>query len=324
LVNNIVNLNLISIIALISSILLSIDIYLQHLTGADIFGFTSFSGRYNGFFEHEAIAGSYIQKFLLLSLLIVLLLKKKTIVITIIVTILGMGVLLSLDRMPFLMFLLSVFLLSFFLKNLRVIFITNLIIIIALFTFFFKNYEIVKNRYEYFNRDINFHKFIDILKSKDLPKNNNSLDLNSKEKFFHGDYSKLFRAAYLVSLENNFAGSGHKSFIYMCMKIKVKNISCNNHPHNIYLEVLVNLGVIGLTILIVILYFLVNKLISNLFKKNLNKNRKISTILFLVFFIVEFIPFRSYGSIFTTINGSILWFFLGIINYNNNLNEIKN
>jgi hypothetical protein len=64
LVNKIVNLKLLSIITLISSLLLSFDIFLQHLIGHDIFSFKPFEGRYNGFFEHEAIAGSYIQKHL--------------------------------------------------------------------------------------------------------------------------------------------------------------------------------------------------------------------------------------------------------------------
>jgi hypothetical protein len=79
LVNKIVNLKLLSIITLISSIFLSFDIFLQHLIGHDIFGFKPFQGRYNGFFEHEAIAGSYIQKHFFLSLLSIFLFGFKKI-----------------------------------------------------------------------------------------------------------------------------------------------------------------------------------------------------------------------------------------------------
>ena len=60
----------------------------------------------------------------------------------------------------------------------------------------------------------------------------------------------------LVFSKNYLIGSGVKSFIYECVKIPsdTKNISCNNHPHNIYLEIFVNLGIIGMLIFIIFLF----------------------------------------------------------------------
>ena len=63
-----INIKVLSVISLICTILLSTDIFLQHLNGLDIFNNSPFDGRYNGFFEHEAIAGGYIQKFFLISI----------------------------------------------------------------------------------------------------------------------------------------------------------------------------------------------------------------------------------------------------------------
>ncbi len=329
LVYKIVGLIPLSIISLTSSIILSIDIFLQHLTGFDIFGFPPFSNRYNGFFEHEAIAGSYIQKFMLLSLLSILLLNQnkimKIIVITLIINILGLGVLLSLDRMPYIIFFFSTILILIFLKNFRKIFFLNLIILSLIFITLIKNYDIVKNRYEYFNRDINFNKILYHTKNlTNFTKNTTFDNIQNSEKIFFGDYSKLFRAAYIVSLKNNFIGSGHKSFIYECTQLKIKDISCNNHPHNIYLEILVNLGLLGIFVFIIILFFTINKSTEFLAKKNFNKKKEITLILFLIFFISELIPLRSYGSIFTTINGSIFWFFLGLLIYINSHYIYKN
>jgi O-antigen ligase len=138
---------------------------------------------------------------------------------------------------------------------------------------------------------------------------------------FHGDYSKLYRAAYLVFLKNYIIGSGVKSFIYECTKIPpdTQNISCNNHPHNIYFEILVNLGIVGMLVFVIFLYFLINIIIKNLLKNKVDNNDKIILILFLTIFISELMPFRSYGSVFQTINGSIFWFSLGLISYVNNI-----
>lgn len=331
LLNQIVNIISLSIISLISSILLSLDIFLQHLTGFDIFGFQSFSGRFNGFFEHEAIAGAYLQKFLILSLLTIFLsnIRKiiKVILITFALSIIGSGTLLSLDRMPFFMLIFSLILITILLKKFRIIFIFNLLIIITLFFYFLINYENVRNRYEYLKSDINFQKIFNISlikKNLNIPfKEDEDAVYLSKKPLFYGDYSKIFKAAYHVSLKNSFIGSGHKSFIYECINLKEENISCNNHPHNIYLEVLVNTGILGLLIFIIILLFTLRKIIKLLFQDHTNKKKNIVLIFFLIFFIVELIPIRSFGSIFTTFNGSIFWFFFGIITYINN-SYIKN
>ena len=105
-----VNIKVLSVIFLICSVLLTIDIFLQHLSGFDIFNNAPFDGRYNGFFEHEGIAGGYIQKFSLISIFFLFILKKnfyfKFFIIIFFINILGLGILLTLDRMPYLIFFL--------------------------------------------------------------------------------------------------------------------------------------------------------------------------------------------------------------------------
>jgi O-antigen ligase len=324
--NKIVNLKLLSIITLLSSVLLSFDIFLQHLIGHDIFGFKPFEGRYNGFFEHEAIAGSYIQKHFCLSLLSVFLIDFKKItkifIITLIINILGLGILLSLDRMPFIIFIFIIVILFFLMRNYRIIFFSNVIIISLLFASFFKNYDVISSRYQYFNRDININKILDIpYINKFIKSPENTIEEKSKNNnLFHGDYSKLYRAAYLVFLKNYIIGSGVKSFIYECIKLPYdkNSISCNNHPHNLYLEILVNLGLLGMSIFIIFLFLTINKIVKSLFEKNINSTQRITLILFLTFFIAELLPLRSYGSVFQVNNGSIFWFFLGLVSYINN------
>ena len=103
-----VNIKVLSVTSLICTVLLSFDIFLQHLIGFDFFNNEPFDGRYNGFFEHEAIAGGYLQKFFLMSILLLFFLKKNSFyqffLIVFFINILGLGILLSLDRMPYLIF----------------------------------------------------------------------------------------------------------------------------------------------------------------------------------------------------------------------------
>ena len=99
------------------------DIFLQFVYGKNILGYPEIDGRYGGVFGKEAIAGSYIQKLSMLAILpfFYLKLKKKNnnILIILITIILGAGILMSLDRMPFFIYIFSLMLLLILLKNFR-------------------------------------------------------------------------------------------------------------------------------------------------------------------------------------------------------------
>ena len=315
-----INIKFFFISSLICSIFLSLNIFSQHIIGFDAFGHEPFDGRYNGLFESEAIAGSYIQKFFLISILSILLLKiqkKNKFILTIITTnILGLGVLLSLDRMPFIIYLFSIIVLIALLKNFRLKFLINLILIIFIFQFSFYNYEPVKNRYMSLSNEFQLAKIKNIFsiynKKEELSaKKNENEDYN-----LSGDYLKIYVAAYKVFLENFFIGSGVKSFGFECNKLKEnnkKNITCSTHPHNIYMEILVNQGIVGILIFIIFLFSLIkNNYLEELFSKN-SSEKKLLIIFFFTILISELLPFRSYGSIFQTVNGSIFWFFLALI-----------
>ena len=53
---------------------------------------------------------------------------------------------------------------------------------------------------------------------------------------------------------NKYFGGGIKSFRFNCPGREIKNINerttCNMHPHNYYLEILTDLGIVGLLIFI--------------------------------------------------------------------------
>ena len=316
-----VNIKVLSVIFLICTVFLSIDIFLQHLNGLDIFNNTPFDGRYNGFFEHEAIAGGYIQKFSLISIFFLFIMKKnfffKFFIIIFFINILGLGILLTLDRMPYLIFFFSIFILLIILKNYRVQLFASLILAIFLFLFFFNNYKIVKNRYLSLAGELELVKITKLFQKNISDKSASPENISKEDDNLKGDYLKIYNASLYIFLENPFFGTGLKSFLYECKKLQNNNnnksFTCSTHPHNIYLEILINQGILGLLLFLLFIFILINNNYSKIIFSQVIVEKKILSIFFFTILISELIPIRSYGSIFTTVNGSAFWFILSVI-----------
>jgi O-antigen ligase len=323
-INNIINLKKLFLITLSCTIFLSFDIFLQHILGYDIMGYKPFDGRYNGVFDKEAIAGSYIQKFSIISILSIIFLniskKYKIIFLFLLINILGLGILFSLDRMPFIIYFLILSLGIFLIKNFKYLFAVSSIILFIFFLLLFNSNSKIKYRYETLQNEINFIRIFNLISDKKdigLSANPTLDELKyyeesvNKKNFLKGDYFKIYYSGYIVFRENIFLGSGSKSFNDQCHKLlKINNnLKCSTHPHNIYIELLVNTGIIGLFIFLIFIIkiFITNLKIIYSIREN---NSKVLAIFFMIILITELMPFRSYGSIFQTVNGSIFWYLL--------------
>ena len=322
-----VNIKTLGLTSLIASSFLSIDIIYQHLYGPDFLGYEPFDGRYNGIFEHEAIAGGYIQKFFLISLLYIILsnINYKFIFITIFINLSGIGILLSLDRMPFLIYLFIFVILIIILKRYRLIFSINLFVLILTFFLLLKNYEPINKRYYSLSNEINFSNFF----FEQGKKNENmQIHIKNENKLLVGDYSKIYKSAYYSWLEKPIIGSGARSFGIECNKISIKkNLTCSTHPHNIYFEVITSQGLLGLIILVFFITLLISNIIKTLSIKK-NKNERIIILILFTILISELWPIRTYGSIFQTVNGTMFWFLISLISSikflsKNNLTSFK-
>lgn len=309
----IIRINILLLFSLFCTIFLSLDIFLQFFYGKDILGYPELNGRYGGVFGKEAIAGGYIQKFSILAILSCFFLKFKKLIykklfIVFITTFLAIGILLTLDRIPFIIYFFSLFLLSILFKNHRKKIFLSIFLIIFSFLVILKNNDLVYKRYSpiYGILKITFTL---------IPTNYN----NKNEKFEELSvstgiqYFKIFNSAIYVFKNNFWLGSGSKSYLKNCVElIKYNtNLLCAPHPHNIYLEILINQGILGIIIFIFFLFFLFKKYYSELILLRMNNN-KLLKISCLIILIIELWPLRSYGSIFQTVNGSLFWFLISI------------
>jgi O-antigen ligase len=315
--NEIIDIKKLSFICLFSVAFLSINIFSQHIIGYDIFGHPPIDSRYNGLFESEAIAGSYIQKFTLLSMLCIFLSnsnkKIKSLFIIILIIFFGLGILMSLDRMPLLIFLFSIAIVVLIFKEFRITFILGIILFLLVFQIFFNKYDIIKNRYLSL---VSKYEILKIEKYLSNKESNNEIINNLEMAHGHAhNYLKLYYTSYKIFLENPFFGTGVKSYGIQCNKLIADNkrAVCLSHPHNIYLEIIVNQGIVGLLIFITFISILLKKYYSNFFLQKKIKEDFLIRIFFFSLIISELLPFRSYGSIFQTVNGTFFWFFLALI-----------
>ena len=154
----------------------------------------------------------------------------------------------------------------------------------------------------------NFYSQVDgIIKTSILKKTDNPFS----------DYSKQFSSFYDTWLINKYIGGGIKSFRYYCHTRpnidKNSKFKCNMHPHNYYLEILTETGVIGFLIITSIFFM---TLYISFFKKyftasKLKNNHIITPFIFL--FLIEIFPIKSTGSFFTTANATFIFLIIAVI-----------
>jgi hypothetical protein len=320
-----------------------IDLIFQKFTGANFFGFKPgickegynfldtkdfvvrwsedfYCERFGGVFDQEFIAGT----FLLFFGTIFIFLKysntnKKYFFISI--SILLIAILLTGDRLPLLMTLSSLFLFILISKNYRKFIFTYifslsviLLIIILLNPSLFQRYSYIYNKLTH-NIGVNS---IEVLKNEKLTIFK-EVD-NKKNKIFKNFYDTTWGAHYLVSArmikEKPLFGSGNKTFRKQChnyknnIQSKSKKYACSTHPHNLFLEFLIDYGFVGLLLFLSIVISIFYK---NSIKKNINKDLTLLYLICLIFII--FIPLKPSGSFFSTITGTTFFYLFGWVNF---------
>lgn len=147
---------------------------------------------------------------------------------------------------------------------------------------------------------------------------NDMLDkLNSSNVVKEHIYFSLYKTGLNIFKENLYFGVGNKNFrVIACEKKLQKDIEliCNTHPHQIYIEFLSEHGLFGTLIILSILFTLIFKNITKIYKKN-------NTIQLgcLVYMIVQFIPLLPSGSFFSDFN--LTFFMLNFSIYFASTNE---
>ncbi len=86
---------------------------------------------------------------------------------------------------------------------------------------------------------------------------------------FSKQHTHHYITAYRIFLDNKIFGVGVKNFRNFCDREKyaVSYLSCSSHPHNTYLQILSEIGIIGFLFLIVAFFYFSKNVIIHLFLK---------------------------------------------------------
>ena len=283
---------------------MSIDIIYQFIFNKDIFGLVPAHPRkLSGPFGSELIAGSYLQKFFLFFIsLIICIYSKKNYLIIIFVSLNLFAIILSGNRMPLILSILSIAIYALCEIKIRKILLSSLLIFTLFFLIIYSNNSEVRHNFANFK--------------------NNVIQLSSLifEKKINRDrlpsYFDEFESFYDTWQMNKYFGGSIRSFRIFCPYRKNININerstCNTHPHNYYLEILTDIGLIGLFIIIMIFFTIIKESIRIYINKKYSTDFNYVIITpFLILFLVEVFPLKSTGSFFSTWNSTFIFLLLG-------------
>ena len=314
---NIFNFRIFFLSSFVCSLFVGIDLIYQFIFGVDMLGFKqdlSSANKFSGPFGDELIAGSYLQKFGFLSFFFIPLfssIKNKKLVylyLSFLFLLILFSLIISGNRMPFVLFIFVIFLIFILENKTRKYFIPIILITTLVFLATVKYNPTTKN---YFNHFMKMSVEIKDTTFNFIFKNFSSTELELFKKdpqfFIPNTYFKEFYSGIATWRQNEIIGGGVDSFYYNC--VKAIN-DCSSHPHNYYLEILSEIGIIGLLIFSLIF----GKVLFDTFYLKYVKNIKFNNLIvpFMFLFLAEIFPIKTSGSFFTTGNASFIFFVLGI------------
>ena len=280
---------------LITFSVIILDGFYQHFSGVNLLGYKLQGLRVSSFFGDELILGSYLVRLLPLFLAISFLAYKNNsnfngIYIFILITCTSLLIYISGERSSLAFLIMILFYIVFLGRNIKlyfsgIIFIT--LLLVALLTIN------DKRNFSFYDRFVG--STIDELKlnNEKVPKY-----------FFTRYHDSVFRTAVKMFLDKPILGHGPKMFRYKCSnpKYSVGYQPCQTHPHNFYIQLLSETGILGfLCLFIFFIYFIFINLreFYYRYKKDIKNQFSNYKILLLSGLLITIWPISTNGSIFT-------------------------
>ena len=294
------------------SLLIGIDIVIQSFFGKNIIGLSITNFRPSSFFGSENIAGGFLQKFSLFFIFFAAVHIKKyntNFIILFFFFLFFIFITLTANKMPFLLFIASIVLFLIINKKIK-----QLLIVFILFVFFSigliqYNLDETKNNNRIGRLSTDYGILYNAAKGFiDQTLNKSSVEDRNKTNIVAHNYNLHFNTGIEIWKTNKIFGSGLKSFRIKCTYENGQ--TCNTHPHNYLLEILIDVGLFGFTLIYLIFIFIVFEYLK--FYKT-NSSLRLPSIPFFLIIFFEFFPIRSSGSFFTTNNAVIIFLMLAVL-----------
>ena len=286
--------------------ILIIDVFFEKYVGSNLLGFKSLDEtRIASFFYDENVVGTFLFGFGFITTAFFLQKRvgnKKKVILNFTLIIILLSILVTGERSAFLKSAILFLLIFYFIDGQKIfikkIYLLVLIIFLAVpLVMIFPN--IIYKQTEFFKRIM-------------VVENPNSIS----QRFENIKYFQHYNTAIEIFKNNKLNGIGNKNFRFECLKEKYFNENskfthhrCSTHPHQLHFELLSEQGLIGYLIFIFFLFSYFNqKFLTDLRKKDIFR---ITMNFYLIVFLIPILPS---GSLFSTFNGFLFWFFLGLSN----------
>ena len=272
-----------------------VDVYIERFTGSNILGFGGMQEGFQprgyrvvSFFRSEPIPGAFIcgLSFIVLGYILNFLKSKKSLKLIgfLIILFCLIGIMLTGERSNGLKALIGFVIFISIIDYVK--FKNKILILIGFFVVFF----LTINFSDYVK-----YRYIDQLFSKIIVK-------EKREQFFENSlYIKLYKSGYYVFKNNPWLGVGNKNYrVETCDKEKNlihEEYHCLTHPHQIYLEMLSEHGIIGTIIIISIIFYLAFRIIRKIID-----SRNYIQAGCLIFLLINFAPVLPSGAFFNNFN----------------------
>ncbi len=315
--NNPDTLNKFFISILICFVILIFDGFFQFIFKKNIFGFEMHDNRLSSFFKDELIYGSYLSKFFPIFLSLFFIYKKKNIQLNIIFSLIlilsTFAITISGERAALFLIVLTLSYLLIMLKLNYKILITFFVIISLGISSIVTLNDSIKDRM------VNFTK--------------NQIITKDKIYFFSKDHTGHYYAAIDIYKENNkIIGIGPKNFRNYCynnQKYQNSPFICSSHPHNTYIQILTETGILGFLIFLTVFFLLIYLSLRHFYFKFFKKEFKYSNfqISLFAFYVMILWPIVPTGNFFNNYLSIIYYIPLGLLiwsNKNQKLIEFRN
>lgn len=275
-------------------LIVSFDAFIQFFYGTNLIGYSASqieNQRISGLFGDELVLGSYVTRFLFLIIALILYtnLKIKNIYIFLLIILSFSTTLISGERtalglcvISIIFFIILTNLINFKLK------ISLIIILSLIITGSFKFNDKIKYRME--------------MTVKDIASTENVL-------MFSEGHESHFKTAFNLFKANKIFGHGANNFRKECSdeKFFVGPYGCSTHPHNIYLQLLAETGVLGFIFLILIFLKIVIYSFKHFYIKYFKRKNYLLEyeVALLTCMLINFWPLSPTGNFFSSSFGNI-------------------
>ena len=257
-------------------IILCLDALFQYIFGFNTLGFKIENpDKLNGFFNDEAVLGSYLVRLFplfIVSYFIIFNDKEKKFLFVSIFLLVSITIFLSGSRssLALLILFITIFMLLF--KNFRKeisIFLISAVILTSLLSIFSE-----KIKY-----NINYNLF-DPIRTIFFQKQESRTE-NVKDKkiiIFTQVYHSHYETAYKMFKNNKLFGVGNKMYRKLCAEKEyhINKFSCTTHPHNFYMQVLAENGVLGFIFIISLFTYCSLIIFKEIYVRNIKKIKNIN------------------------------------------------